>query len=63
MKRLGHVLDEYINVWGRFTFLLPFAFVACVVGGFPAVEPGFYAGVWPSASRQTPRRRWPCPGR
>src|SRR6267143_60105 len=42
MKRLGHALDEYINVWGRFTFLLPFAFVACVVGGFPAVEPGFY---------------------
>jgi hypothetical protein len=25
MKRLGHALDEYINVWGRFTFLLPFA--------------------------------------
>ena len=24
MKRLGHSLDEYINVWGRFTFLLPF---------------------------------------
>ena len=42
MKRLGHVLDEYINVWGRFTFLLPWALVACVVVGFPAVEPGFY---------------------
>ena len=27
MKRLGHALDEYINVWGRFTFLLPFALV------------------------------------
>lgn len=25
MKRLGHALDETINVWGRFTFLLPFA--------------------------------------
>jgi len=24
MKRLGHALDETINVWGRFTFLLPF---------------------------------------
>jgi len=24
MKRLGHALDEYINVWGRFTFLLPY---------------------------------------
>ncbi|HEU5321730.1 MAG TPA: hypothetical protein VFX28_13065, partial [Methylomirabilota bacterium] len=41
MKRLGHTLDEYINVWGRFTFLLPFALVACLVGGFPAVKPGF----------------------
>ena len=25
MKRLGHELDEYMAVWGRFTFLLPFA--------------------------------------
>jgi drug/metabolite transporter (DMT)-like permease len=41
MKRLGHALDEYINVWGRFTFLLPFAFLACVVGGFPVIKPGF----------------------
>jgi uncharacterized membrane protein len=41
MKRLGHALDEYINVWGRFTFLLPFALLGCVVGGFPTIEPGF----------------------
>jgi uncharacterized membrane protein len=41
MKRLGHSLDEYINVWGRFTFLLPFALLACLVGGFPALGPGF----------------------
>lgn len=41
MKRLGHALDEYINVWGRFTFLLPFALLGCVVGGFPTVKPGF----------------------
>jgi uncharacterized membrane protein len=41
MKRLGHALDEYINVWGRFTFLLPFALLGCVLGGFPAIEPGF----------------------
>jgi len=33
MKRLGHALDEYINVWGRFTFLL---------GGWPAIRPGFF---------------------
>jgi drug/metabolite transporter (DMT)-like permease len=44
MKRLGHALDEYINVWGRFTFLLPFAFVACVLSGWPALRPSFF--VW-----------------
>ena len=42
MKRLGHALDEYINVWGRFTFLLPFAFIACLVSGWPEIKPGFY---------------------
>jgi drug/metabolite transporter (DMT)-like permease len=42
MKRLGHALDEYINVWGRFTFLLPFAFIACLLGGWPEIKPGFY---------------------
>jgi uncharacterized membrane protein len=42
MKRLGHALDEYINVWGRFTFLLPFALGACVVGGVPPLKPGFW---------------------
>ena len=41
MKRLGHALDEYINVWGRFTFLLPFALLSCWLGGFPALKPGF----------------------
>src|SRR5512145_2681588 len=42
MKRLGHALDEYINVWGRFTFLLPFALAACALGGFTALQPGFW---------------------
>ncbi len=41
MKRLGHSLDEYINVWGRFTFLLPFALAMAVFKGFPAIKPGF----------------------
>jgi drug/metabolite transporter (DMT)-like permease len=41
MKRLGHALDEYINVWGRFTFLLPFALVACLIGGWPPLQPAF----------------------
>jgi drug/metabolite transporter (DMT)-like permease len=42
MKRLGHALDEYINVWGRFTFLLPFAFAVCVASGWPELKPGFF---------------------
>jgi len=42
MKRLGHALDEYINVWGRFTFLLPFAFLACLASGWPTIKPGFF---------------------
>lgn len=41
MKRLGHALDEYINVWGRFTFLLPFALATALVKGWPAIGPGF----------------------
>jgi drug/metabolite transporter (DMT)-like permease len=41
MKRLGHALDEYINVWGRFTFLLPFALATAVATGWPALGPGF----------------------
>jgi drug/metabolite transporter (DMT)-like permease len=42
MKRLGHALDEYINVWGRFTFLLPFALLGCVLGGFAELKPQFF---------------------
>lgn len=41
MKRLGHSLDEYINVWGRFTFLLPFAAVFVLWKGVPPIKPGF----------------------
>ena len=37
MKNLGHSLDEYINVWGRFFFLLPFSLAASWVIGFPKV--------------------------
>jgi drug/metabolite transporter (DMT)-like permease len=43
MKRLGHSLDEYINVWGRFVFLLPFALGFALVKGWPVIQPGF---VW-----------------
>src|SRR3990172_5035793 len=42
MKRLGHALDEYINVWGRFTFLLPWALATCVLTGWPTLAPGFF---------------------
>jgi uncharacterized membrane protein len=42
MKRLGRALDEYINVWGRFTFLLLFALLGCALGGFPTLKPGFF---------------------
>ncbi|HXG15967.1 MAG TPA: DMT family transporter [Calidithermus sp.] len=42
MKRLGHALDEYINVWGRFTFLLPFALLASLTSGWPALAPGYW---------------------
>lgn len=37
MKKLGHSLDEYINVWGRFSFLLPFALAASYLKGRPEV--------------------------
>lgn len=41
MKRLGHELDEYINVWGRFVFVLPWALASCLAGPWPALKPGF----------------------
>ena len=37
MKRLGHELDEYMAVWGRFTFLLPFAALFVLWHGMPAM--------------------------
>jgi drug/metabolite transporter (DMT)-like permease len=48
MKQLGHRLDEYINVWGRFTFLLPFTLLLAWgfvwrVRGIPELRPGFLA--------------------
>jgi drug/metabolite transporter (DMT)-like permease len=40
MKRLGHALDETINVWGRFTFILPFAALSVWLDGVPRLRPG-----------------------
>jgi uncharacterized membrane protein len=42
MKRLGHALDETINVWGRFTFILPFAAIGLFVQGMPTLQPGVW---------------------
>jgi drug/metabolite transporter (DMT)-like permease len=42
MKRLGHALDETINVWGRFTFILPFAAIGLWVDGVPPLGPGVW---------------------
>jgi uncharacterized membrane protein len=42
MKRLGHALDDTINVWGRFTFLLPFAGLGVLYTGIPGVQKGFW---------------------
>ena len=53
MKRLGHSLDEYINVWGRFTFLLPFAGLFVLWKGVPVVKPGFYTACACFAVSQT----------
>ena len=42
MKHLGHALDDTINVWGRFTFLLPFAGLLVLVKGIPHIHEGFW---------------------
>ena len=51
MKHLGHTLDETINVWGRFTFLLPFAAGFVLWQGIPPLRPGFwlYVGLFGAA--------------
>jgi uncharacterized membrane protein len=42
MKHLGHRLDDTINVWGRFTFILPFLAVFSLWHGLPVLQPGFW---------------------
>jgi uncharacterized membrane protein len=42
MKHLGHQLDDTINVWGRFTFILPFLAAFVVWCGIPPLQPGFW---------------------
>ncbi|MGQ4807379.1 hypothetical protein NKDENANG_00727 [Candidatus Entotheonellaceae bacterium PAL068K] len=42
MKHLGHTLDETINVWGRFTFILPFLGGFVLWHGMPPLQSGFW---------------------
>jgi uncharacterized membrane protein len=42
MKHLGHQMDDTINVWGRFTFILPFLAAFVVWYGIPPLQPGFW---------------------
>jgi uncharacterized membrane protein len=42
MKHLGHTLDDTINVWGRFTFILPFLAGFVLWHGIPPLKPGFW---------------------
>ena len=42
LKRLGHELDEYINVWGRFTFILPFTLLFALYHGLADLRPGYW---------------------
>jgi drug/metabolite transporter (DMT)-like permease len=42
MKRIGHALDETISVWGRFTFILPFAALPLFFTGIPPLRDGVW---------------------
>ena len=42
MKHLGNSLDDTVNVWGRFTFLLPFIAGFVLWHGVPPLQPGFW---------------------
>jgi len=42
MKRIGHALDDTINVWGRFALIIPFTAVGVAMRGVPPVKEGFW---------------------
>jgi drug/metabolite transporter (DMT)-like permease len=42
MKRLGHALDDTINVWGRFALIIPFTAVGVAMRGVPPIQEGFW---------------------
>jgi len=45
MKHLANSLDDTVNVWGRFTFLLPFIAGFVLWHGIPPLQPGFWGYV------------------
>ena len=53
MKSIGHSLDEYINVLGRFFMTLPFAGVVLYFTGIPNIHPNFYIACSVFAVSQT----------
>ena len=53
MKHLGRSLDDTINVWGRFTFLLPFVGGFVLWQGIPLLRPGFWLYVVLFGAAQT----------
>ena len=42
MKRLGHALDDTINVWCRFALIVPFTAVGVAINGIPPIQEGFW---------------------
>lgn len=42
LKRLGHELDEYINVWARFVSILPFALGFALAHGLSEPRAGYW---------------------
>ena len=53
MKQIGHSLDETINVWGRFAFLVPFVAVATLWKGTPEIHEGFWSSCFLFGFSQT----------
>ncbi len=42
MKRIGHALDDTINVWCRFALIVPFTAVGVAINGIPPIQEGFW---------------------
>jgi len=53
MKQIGHSLDETINVWGRFAFLVPFVAATSLWNGMPRIHEGFWSACFLFGFSQT----------